>query len=154
MDLEELLKETLEDLLNKLEVDYTKIDITEEEKGSFDLNIKSENPSMLIGYHGENIQALQHILKTLVWKKAQNEQFNIMVDVDDYRKRQEENIMNLAERKIDTVRKTGRKQKLPPMSPYLRRKVHMLCMSPGYDDVETFSEGEGDHRYIVIKVKN
>lgn len=153
MDIEELLKETLEELLNRLEVDYTKVEIEEEEKGSFLINIQSENPSLLIGHHGENIQSLQHILKTLIWKKVQNEQFNIMVDVDDYRKRQEENVLNLAERKIDYIRKTGRPQTLPPMSPYLRRKVHMLCMSPGYDDVETISEGEGDRRYIVLKAK-
>lgn len=153
MDLEDILQETLEELLKKLEVEYSKIEITEEDKGSFEINIKSENPSLLIGHHGDNIQALQHILKTLIWKKAQNEQFNIMVDVDDYRKRQEENILNLAERKIDYIRKTGRPQKLPPMSPYLRRKIHMLCMSPGYDDLETISEGEDDQRYITIKLK-
>ncbi len=153
MDLEDILQETLEELLKKLEVEYSKIEISEEDKGSFEINIKSENPSLLIGHHGDNIQALQHILKTLIWKKAQNEQFNIMVDVDDYRKRQEENILNLAERKIDYIRKTGRPQKLPPMSPYLRRKIHMLCMSPGYDDLETLSEGEGDQRYITIKLK-
>lgn len=153
MDLEELLKETLEELLNRLEVEYSQIEITEEDKGSFDINIKSDNPSLLIGHHGDNIQALQHVLKTLVWRKAQNEQFNIMVDVDDYRKRQEENVLSLAERKIDYVRKSGRPQSLPPMSPYLRRKIHMLCMSPGYDDLETNSEGEGDRRYITIKLK-
>ncbi|MFH1533917.1 MAG: R3H domain-containing nucleic acid-binding protein [Nitrospirota bacterium] len=154
MDIEDILKETLEELLNKLEVEYSKIDITEEDKGSFEINIHSENPSLLIGHHGDNIQALQHILKTLIWRKAQNEQFNIMVDVDDYRKRQEENVLNLAERKIEYVRKTGRSQTLPPMSPYLRRKIHMLCMSPGYDDVETISEGEADQRYIIIKLKS
>ena len=154
MDIEDILKETLEELLTKLEVEYSKIEITEEEKGSFDINIKSENPSLLIGHHGDNIQALQHILKTLVWKKVKNEQFNIMVDVDNYRKRQEENVLNLAERKIEYIRKSGKSQKLPPMSPYLRRKVHMLCMSPGYDDIETISEGEGDRRYIIIKLKS
>jgi spoIIIJ-associated protein len=153
MDLEELLKETLEELLNRLEVEYSNIIITEEDKGSFDINIKSENPSLLIGHHGDNIQALQHVLKTLIWRKAQNEQFNIMVDVDDYRKRQEENVLNLTERKIDYIRKTGKPQKLPPMSPYLRRKIHMLCMSAGYDDLETNSEGEGDRRYVTIKLK-
>ncbi len=153
MDLEDILKDTLEELLNKLEVEYSKVEITEEDKGSFNINIQSDNPSLLIGHHGDNIQALQHVLKTLIWRKAQNEQFNIMVDVDDYRKRQEENVLNLAERKIEYIRKTGRPQTLPPMSPYLRRKIHMLCMSPGYDDVETISEGEGDQRYIKIKSK-
>lgn len=153
MDIEETLKETLEELLKKLEVEYTKTEITEEEEHTFIINITSDNPSLLIGYHGDNIHALQHILKTLVWKKAGDEKFNIILDVDDYRKRQEENSMSMTERKIDTLRKTGRPQKLPPMSPYLRRKVHMLCMSAGYDDIETNSEGDGDARYITLKLK-
>ena len=129
MNLEETLKEILEQVLIKLETDYTKISVEEDEKDVYDINIESDDPSMLIGYHGENIQALQHLLKTLVWKKAESENFNILLDVDGYRKRQEENILALAERKIEGVRKNGRPQTLPPMSPFFRRKIHMLCMS-------------------------
>jgi len=154
MDTEEVLKETLTGLLDKTEIEYSEIEINEEEAGTFSINIKSDNPSLLIGYRGDNIQAFQHLLKTLVWKQCDNEHFNIMLDVDDYRKRQEENVLSMAERKIQFLRKTGRPQKLPPMSPYLRRKVHMLCMSAGYDDIETISEGKGDNRYITLKLKN
>lgn len=153
MDIEEILKETLKELLKKMGAEYSKINITEEE-GTYAINISSENPSLLIGYHGENIQALQHLLKTLVWKKAENDQFHILLDVDDYRKRQEENVLNLAERKIEIVRKTGRPQTLPPMSPYFRRKVHMLCMQPGYEDIETLSEGDETRRYVILKLKS
>ncbi len=153
MDIEEILTSTLEDLLKHLSLDYSKIVIAEEEKDSYLINIQSDNPSLLIGYHGENIQALQHVLKVLAWKRMGSEQFNILLDIDDYRKRQEENVINLTQRKIDTLRKTGRKQIMPPMSPYFRRKVHLHCMGAGFDDVETFSEGDGDLRHIVIKLK-
>ncbi len=153
MELEEVLQETIKELLDKLAIDYSDIEITEEDKDSFNINIKSENPSILIGHHGNNIFALQHLLKVLAWKKIQNEHFNILLDVDDYRKRQEENILSLAERKIDSVRKTGRPESMPPMSPYFRRKIHMLCMSPGYNDIETLSEGEGDRRHLILKLK-
>lgn len=154
MDTEETLKETLEEILKRLETDYSKITIIEEEKGNFAINIVSDNPSLLIGYRGENIQAIQHLLKTIIWKKNQNEQFNILLDIDDYRKRQEENAINMAERKIKIARDTGRPQSLPPMSPFLRRKVHTLCMGAGYDDIETLSEGVGDKRHIIIKLKS
>lgn len=153
MDIEEILKETLEELLNKLGTEYHKITVNEEEKDDFIINVESEEPSLMIGYHGENIQALQHILKVLVWKKAQNENFNILLDIDDYRKRQEENIITLAERKVEAARKTGRPQKLPPMSPYFRRKVHIYCMGAGFDDIETLSEGADERRYVIIKLK-
>ncbi|MBD3330652.1 KH domain-containing protein [Candidatus Peregrinibacteria bacterium] len=153
MDIEEILHEILTDLLNRLGMEVTKISITEEENENYFINISSENPSELIGYHGDNIQAIQHILKTLAWKKTGNNNFNILLDVDNYRKRQEENVMNLAKRKIAMARKTRRPQNLPPMNPFLRRKIHLLCMEPGMDDIETLSQGEGDRRHIVIKLK-
>lgn len=154
MDTEETLRKTLEDLLSRLELDYKKIEITEEEPNNFSINITSDNPSLLIGYRGENIQAFQQILKTLIWKKCNNEQFNITLDIDDYKKRQEENILNLAKRKVEFLRKTRRPQTLPPMSPYFRRKIHMMCMGPGFDDIETVSEGDGEDRFITLKLKS
>lgn len=153
MDIEEVLEETTKEILDMLKVEYSKITVNEDEKDNYSINIQTDNPSLLIGYHGDNIQALQHILKVLVWKKSGHEQFTILLDIDDYRKRQEENIMKLTERKIETLRKTGRKQSLPPMSPYFRRKVHLLCMGAGYDDIETLSQGEADRRHIVLKLK-
>lgn len=153
MDIEEVLQEVVEEILIKLQVEYNSVKIEEDEKDNFTINIKSDNPSLLIGYHGENMQALQHVVKVLAWKRCANEQFNILLDIDDYRKRQEENVLNLAQRKIERLRQSGRPQALPPMSPYFRRKVHMHCMEPGNEDLETISKGEGDHRHIVIKLK-
>jgi len=155
METENIIKEILEELLEKLELEYTKIEISEdEEKNHYSINIESDNPSHLIGHHGDNIQALQHLLKVLCYNKAEQEQFNILLDVDNYRKRQEENVMNIAQRKVEIARRTGRPQMLSPMSPYLRRKVHLYCMSPGFEDIETISEGEGERRHVIIKLKN
>lgn len=153
MDIEDSLKEILEKLLQLLGTDYKKIVIEEDEKDNYAINIESDNASILIGYHGENIQALQHLLKVLAWKKTNNEQFNILLDIDGYRKRQEESIINLAQRKVDIARRTGRPQAMPPMSPYFRRRVHLYCMGAGFDDIETLSNGEDETRHIVIKLK-
>ena len=154
MNIEETLEEILTEILTKLGTEFSKVTVEEEENKNFAINIESDNPSMLIGYHGDNIQALQHILKVIAWKKTQSEQFNILLDIDNYRKRQEENVMALAERKVDAARKTGRKQVLPPMSSYFRRKVHLMCMESGFEDIETYSEGDGDRRQIIIKLKS
>jgi len=153
MEIIEALKETLEELLKRLEVPYTDMDIVEDEKDTFLVNIKSENPNLLIGFRGINIQAIQHLLKVMAWKKCKTENFSITLDVDDYRKRQEENMIAMAQRKIEMARKFHRPQRLPPMSPYFRRKIHLMCMGSGYEDVETLSDGEGEMRHIIIKPK-
>lgn len=153
MNIKESLEDLLIDLLQKTGLSYSKIEIIEEENDNYNINIESKNPSELIGARGETIQALQHILKILAWKKTQSEHFNILVDVDNYRKKQEENALNLALRKVDYARKTGREQSLPPMSPYIRRKIHLYCMGAGFEDIETYSKGEGELRHLVIKLK-
>ena len=153
MDIDDILKETLEEMLKHLDVEYTKIEIDEEED-NFNINIKSDNPSLLIGYHGENIQALQHLIKVLSYKRVSDDKkFHITLDVDDYKKRQEENVIALATRLVDKARQTGRPQSLPPMSAYFRKKIHTHLMGAGYDDVETESRGEADRRHVVIKIK-
>ena len=154
MNIEDVLKETTEDLLKHLGIVVTELEVSEEEKDLFHVNIKSENASLLIGHHGENIQALQHLVKVLSWEKLQNDnQFHVIVDIDNYRKRQEDTVISLAERKVEFLRRTRRPQILPPMSPYFRRKIHLHLMGSGFDDIETTSEGDDDLRHVVIQLK-
>jgi spoIIIJ-associated protein len=148
-----LIQETLEELLQRLSTPFRKIRMEKKDENTYRANIESEEPSLLIGHHGENIYALQNILRTIVFKKQPGD-YNVIIDVDDYRKRQEENVLKLAERKVEAVRKTHHMQTLPPMSPYFRRLVHMHLATPDYGDIETESEGEGDFRHLMIKPKD
>jgi len=155
MKTEELIKENLENLLIKMKLEFSNITVEKKDEQTYIVNVEnSEDASLLIGHHGETMRSLQHILKVLCWSKSKNpEEFNIVLDIGNYRKKQEENVINLAERKVEFVRKTRRAQSLPPMSPYFRRIVHMHLMSPGFEDIETMSSGEGDSRHIIIKQK-
>lgn len=152
MKIDAVLKDTLEQMLIKLEAPFDKVLIEKEDQNGTDLyriNIETEDPSMLIGFHGENIHSLQHLLKVIAWKQTQ-EEFNILLDVDNYRQRQEENVINLADRKIEMARKTKKTQVLPPMSPYFRRVVHLHITNAGHKDIKTESIGDGDHRQVTI----
>ncbi len=155
MDIESVLKETLEDLLIKLESPFENVNIEKEKQNDADLyriNIETEDPSMLIGFHGETIHALQHLLKVLAWEKTKAE-YNILVDVDSYRQRQEENVLTLAKRKVEMARKTRKTQVLPPMSAYFRRVVHLFLNTDEFKDITTESIGESDHRQVTIIYK-
>lgn len=156
METEKSLNEILETLLIKIEAPFDKVQIEKENEGDNDLykiNIETEDPSMLIGFHGENIQALQHLLKVIAWKKTAKD-FNILLDVDNYRKRQEDNVIGLAQRKVEMARKTKKTQVLPPMSPYFRRVVHMYLTQSEFSDILTESIGDGDHRQVTIILQN
>lgn len=152
MDLELLIQETVEEMLKKLSTPFRKIRIEKRDSNTYRVNIESEEPSLLIGYHGENIGALQNLLRLIIWKKHEGD-YNVIIDIDDYRKRQEENVIRLAERKVEVVRQKHIPQALPAMSPYFRRVVH-LHLSKNFTDIVTESEGEGDFRHITIKPKS
>jgi len=74
----------------------------------------------------------------------------IIVDVDGYKKRQEESVLRLAERKAEYAIETQKEIKLPPMNPYFRRKVHLFLADKFKDKVTTESTGEGQDRAIKI----
>lgn len=150
--MELLIKETLEKLLEILGISYTGIKITKESKNAFYTEIETESSSLLIGWHGETVAAIQHILKCLLWKQGVESSIQVIVDVDGYKKRQEESVIRMAERKAEVAITNQKEIKLPPMNPYFRRKVHMhLANSEKYKDtIYTESVGEGVERQIKI----
>lgn len=157
--MEDLIQETLASILKNLGVVFRKFKVSHEKQPSaahgaavYRIDIDSDEAATLIGYHGETIYALQHVLKTLVWKKTTENVF-IILDVDGYRKRQEESVLTLAMRKVEAARKTLQDQVLPPMSPYFRRVVHLALAKPEFSDIATESIGEGEERAVVVRVK-
>lgn len=156
--MEDLIQETLAEILKNLGVPFRKFKVQVDKNNPsgniiYRVDIDTDEAATLIGYHGETIYALQHVLKTLVWRKT-NENIFIILDVDSYRKRQEESVLALAMRKVETARKTMEMQMLPAMSPYFRRVIHMALAKPEFTDIVTESIGEGEHRAVTIKVKN
>lgn len=154
------LQETLASILQHLGVEFRKFRVEEDETTFqsekhplYRIDIDTDEASTLIGYHGETIYALQHLLKTIIWNQTGKNVF-VVLDVDSYRRRQEESVKKMAQRKIEMVRKTRQEQFLPPMSPYFRRIVHLYLMQKEFEDLLTESVGEGDHRQVVIRAKN
>lgn len=119
------------------------------------VDIDSSEASRIIGWHGETLNSVQHILKSMIRTKEKLERTPlVIVDVDGYRKMQEEKVIKIAEQKADFVRRTGSRIALSPMSPYFRRIVHLhIANTPSLSDLTTESVGEGDYRQIVMRLK-
>ncbi len=120
------------------------------------VDVVSNEASRLIGWHGETLNSVQHLLKSILrsLQKTERAPF-IVVDVDGYRLMQEDKVKKIAEAKADFVRRTGARVTLSPMSPYFRRIVHThVSSTPALADLATESVGEGDYRQIVIRLKN
>ena len=150
--MEKKIKKFISEFLVHLGIDFTDVEIEVIEGSFYRVNIVSDEPSLLIGHHGENLQAMQKILK-VAFHTQLGEEITILFDIDDYRKRQEENVLTIAGQKIEEVRQTGMQAALPPMSPYFRRVIHLMIRDGDYEDLETESMGEGNYRQVVIKPK-
>jgi spoIIIJ-associated protein len=153
--MEKMIIDTLGQLLQFLQIPFTGITVKQE--GDIQrVNVDCTEPSRLIGWHGEALNAVQHLLKSVLrtMTKAERAPF-IVVDVDGYRLMQEDKVRKIAEAKADFVRRTGARVTLSPMSPYFRRIVHMhVASTPALADLATESVGEGDYRQIVIRLKD
>jgi spoIIIJ-associated protein len=157
--MEEYIQDILGNLLLSLEFEFShiQIDIREDEDGAEEyycnVETKSEDTARLIGKGGKNLQAIQHLVKLILFKRT-DKNTNITVDVDSYRERQKESVIGMTERHITKLRENGKTQSLPPMSPYFRRVVHMhISTSEACKDIATESKGYGDRRHIILNLK-
>ncbi len=150
------IQDTLGSLLKFLSFPFDSIAVTEEEGGITRVDVVSNSASRIIGWHGETLNGLQHLVKSIVRTKEKLEKSPfIVIDVDGYRRMQEDKVRTIAEQKADFVRRTGSRIALAPMSPYFRRIVHLhIANTPSLSDLTTESVGEGDYRQIVLKLKH
>lgn len=105
---------------------------------------------VLIGRHGETLDALQYLTSIHI-NKGKDTYTRVMLDTENYRAKREDTLIRLANRMANRAVKTGRKVVMEPMNPYERRIIHTALQN--HDGVETHSEGEDANRHVVITVK-
>jgi spoIIIJ-associated protein len=115
------------------------------------INLFSDNNAILIGKGGKTIEALQMILKHSIYSKT-GIFANVVLDVEDYKDKQQRNIEGLAKRLAREVESTGIEVKMEDMNSYERRLVHETLAD--MKNVYTVSEGDEPNRHVVIKPKN
>jgi len=132
--------------LMKLEVQIEKV----EKQDSTVFNIRGNDLGILIGKHGQTLDALQY-LTNLAANRDNESKVRIVLDVEDYRQRRAETLTPLASRLADNVRRRGEKVVLEPMSSNERKIIHMALQND--HRIVTYSEGEEPYRKVVIALK-
>jgi spoIIIJ-associated protein len=121
-----------------------------EDKEVVGVDIKIEEPQVLIGQQGQTLFEIQRLLRTVLNKKFQTN-FYFNLDINDYKKKKIDYLKVLAKDLADQVSLAKEEKILSPMSSYERRAIHAELANR--DDVITESQGEGLYRHIVIKPK-
>jgi len=157
------IKETTEEFFEKMTIPVSSMeadlssakkeirggqDTGEENIEVINLNIKMDEPQILIGQQGQTLFEIQRLLRAILSRKLGGI-FYLNLDINDYKKQKIEYLKNIAKDLADQVSLNKEEKSLPPMSSYERRVIHAELSQR--TDISTESQGEGFDRHIVIK---
>lgn len=114
------------------------------------VTMNGEGLGLMIGKHGQTLNALQYITNMVANKNLLEKQ-RIILDINSYRIQREEILTQLAKRIARKVKDAGKAIELEPMNPHERRIIHMALQ--GEKDIMTYSQGEEPDRSVVVALR-
>jgi spoIIIJ-associated protein len=124
------------------------IEVIDDEDCVF-INVSGPDLGLMIGKKGETLSAIQTIVNVVMRKVGSSKK--AIIDIEGYRKRRIDNIVEIARNSADKATRIGKPVMLKPMNSYDRRIVHVALQD--YNDIVTTSEGEEPDRQVVITPK-
>ena len=124
-----------------------RIDIDEDDE-TLTATCSGRDLGMLIGKHGQTIDALQYLVNAIVTRGGGERPKDVVVDAAGYRERRRATLESLAVRSAERAVAAGAPVELDPMTAVERKVVHVRLKE--FDGVETTSEGTEPNRYVVI----
>lgn len=145
-DFEKVKKET-EEFFQKTTFEV-KIEFLPQKDQTLQISLSAEDPQILIGENGQTLSEIQHLLKTILKRKI-NDEFYLDLDINDYKARKTEYLKEMARFAADEVVLSKKEKILVPMPAYERRIIHLeLADRP---DITTESIGREPERRVVIR---
>jgi spoIIIJ-associated protein len=152
IDLEEqadAVADFVEELLAQMGIDAIAEPTTRGDRMYVDVVDGSEDDmALLIGRHGQTLDAVQELARQVVSHRL-DERVMVIVDVENFRKRREDRLVERAHETAERVLTSGGEVELEPMNPLERKIVHDAAAE--IDGIETFSRGEEPTRFVVIR---
>ena len=131
------------------------IEVRDGKDGELLIEVSGEGSGILIGHHGDTLDALQYLLNLAANRREEGEKreyLKVTLDIEGYRAKREETLRALARKQADKVLKYKRSVMLEPMNPYERRIIHSEVQT--IKGVSTNSIGSENNRKIVIYLDN
>ena len=148
-EVKEYLKKVIKSLLKDMGFDV-EIEITVN-NDTPTYRLYSTNDALLIGKDGKNLKALTTVVNAILTKEI-NSNYKFLIDVSDYKEKNDRRVERLAKKLAREVRETKVEVKMDSMNSYQRRLVHNILNNNKY--VYTESVGEEPNRCVVIKPRD
>ena len=143
----ETIKKTTKEFFKKTTFEV-EIEFSPQKDETLPINLKTDDPQILIGEGGQTLGEIQHLLRAILKRKI-SEPFFIDLDIVGYKKKKIEYLKELARSMADEVALTKKEKQLAPLPAYARRIIHLELA--GRQDVTTESIGQEPERRVVIK---
>ncbi len=140
------VREVLDRILEAIGV-RARIEIQEDEE-LLTATFVGRELGLLIGKHGQTIDAIQYLANAIVWRGRGDERKPVVVDAAGYRARRQASLDSLATRNAEQAVSSGESVELEPMTAVERKVVH-VCLQD-FPGVTTRSEGTEPNRFVVI----
>jgi spoIIIJ-associated protein len=124
-----------------------RIDVDENDE-TITVSCVGSDLGMLIGRHGQTIDAVQYLANAVMWRRHPEDRKEVIVDAAGYRERRRVALEALALRSADRALSDHEPVELEPMTAVERKVVHLRLKE--FDGVETTSEGTEPNRYVVV----
>lgn len=150
-DGEDTALDFIQKLIDDMALEGLTVAKKEGSNGDVLITVDGDNAGVLIGHHGETLEAIQYLANLAANKKVAGEKreyVRVTVDVEGYRAKREASLRALARRMSAKVIKNKKSVMLEPMNPYERRIVHSEVQ--GIAGVSTNSIGSENNRRVVI----
>ncbi len=133
-------------IVSALGVD-ARVDAREDEQAVV-VTCSGPDVALLIGRHGQTIDAIQYLLNAIAHRTYGDERKEVVIDAAGYRERRRATLEALAARTAERVLTTGAREELEPMTAVERKVVHLHLKD--VEGVATTSEGTEPNRYVVV----
>ncbi|HET4022087.1 TPA: protein jag, partial [Streptococcus pneumoniae] len=114
---------------------------------SINLQIDTNEPGRIIGYHGKVLKALQLLAQNYLYNRY-SKTFYVTINVNDYVEHRAEVLQTYAQKLAIRVLEEGRSHQTDPMSNSERKIIHRIISR--MDGVTSYSEGDEPNRYVVV----
>jgi predicted RNA-binding protein Jag len=143
------LIQTFEKFLKYMNISVDGLTVNQWSDGDYQIDIKTPDSALLIGIHGQNIQALSHIFsrmsEKLLWAHT-----IVHLEINDYMKEKDAKFFKYLDSRIEIVMKTGKELTIPNLNSYERKRAHDYISEKQIAWLRTFSQGEWSERMLHI----
>ena len=147
--MQEKITQIIKDILERLQIEFSDVSVFEV-VGQTIFKIETKESGILIGFNGDRIHAFNTLVRRIVEKEDRS--FRFMVDVNDYKVKQIEQIQENAKMLAERAKSLRYDVEMQPMNGYERLIVHAtLSDNPEFKEIKTESTGVGKDRRLVIK---